>query len=128
MVVWDKGPIGMGWRYRRSYETVLVASKPGGNMRWFDETHKVENVIRHIRKVIPQKSDHPTPKPVALAEHFIRLHTQEAETVLDPFMGHGPTLVAARNLNRKAIGIELEEKYCEIAAKRLEALKGKKAA
>jgi len=121
MVVWDKGPMGMGWRYRRSYETVLVAMKPGDKMRWFDESHKVENIIRHIRKIIPKATDHPTPKPVTLAEHFIRLHTEERQTVLDPFMGAGSTLVAARNLNRKAIGIEIEEKYCEIAAKRLDA-------
>ena len=126
MVVWDKGPMGMGWRYRRSYETVLVASKPGAPMRWYDDSRKVENIIRHIRKIIPRAADHPTPKPVTLAEHFIGLHSQEGDAVLDPFAGAGGTLVAARNLSRKAIGIEIEEKYCEVAARRLEGLKVKK--
>ena len=119
MVIWDKGPMGMGWHYRRSYETVLVGEKPGAACRWFDETDRVENVIRHIRKIIPQASDHPTPKPEELAEHFIRLHSQAGDLVLDCFMGAGTTLVAAKNLGRKATGIEIEEKYCEIAAKRL---------
>ena len=119
MIVWDKGLIGMGWKYRRSYETVLVASKAGASMRWYDASHRIENIIRHIPKLIPRAADHPTPKPTALPAHFIRLHTQEGDTVLDPFMGGGSTLLAARNLKRRAIGIELEEPYCEMAAKRL---------
>lgn len=119
MVVWDKGPIGMGWHYRRSYETVLVGQKKGGPCKWYDTTDRIENIIRHIPKIIPQSADHPTPKPIQLAAHFIGLHTLHSETVLDPFMGCGPTLVGAKNLGRRAIGIELEEKYCQIAVERL---------
>jgi len=52
-------------------------------------------VIRHIRKIIPKATDHPTPKPVALSAHFIALHSQPGDLVLDPFLGGGSTLVAA---------------------------------
>ena len=63
-------------------------------------------------------SGHPCPKPLAWALGFLRLFPK-AETVLDPFAGSGTTLVAAQQLGRRAIGIEIEERYCEIAARRL---------
>ncbi len=62
---------------------------------------------------------HPTQKPVALMEYLIRTYTQEGETVLDFVMGSGTTGVAAKNLNRRFIGIEKDEKYFEIAKKRI---------
>jgi DNA modification methylase len=62
---------------------------------------------------------HPTVKPVPLLYKFVALSSFTGETVLDPFMGSGTTLRAAKDLGRKAIGIEIEEKYCEIAAKRM---------
>jgi DNA modification methylase len=118
-VVWDKGGLGMGWHYRRNWECILIAQKPGAACRWFGG-NDVPNVIRNIGKIIPQETDHPTPKPVELPMWFIRLHTAAGDVVLDPFCGSGSTLRAAKDLGRKAIGIELEEKYCEIAARRLQ--------
>ncbi len=61
---------------------------------------------------------HPTQKPVRLMRDILDA-LPPSQTILDPFMGSGTTLVAARDLGRKAIGVEICEKYCEIAAKRL---------
>ncbi len=62
---------------------------------------------------------HPTQKPVPLMKWCVEQAGDAAQTILDPFMGSGTTLVAARDMGRKAIGIEIEERYCEIAANRL---------
>lgn len=62
---------------------------------------------------------HPTQKPVALMEYLIKTYTNEGETVLDFTMGSGSTGVAAKNLNRNFIGIELDEEYFEIAKERI---------
>lgn len=123
MVVWDKGPIGMGWHYRRSYETVLVGQKKGGACKWHTESDSIENIIRPgylgIRKIIPQADDHPTPKPWQLAAHFIRLHSQPGETVFDPFFGGGSTAIAAIHEGRKFVGVELDERWFDLTCKRL---------
>jgi site-specific DNA-methyltransferase (adenine-specific) len=80
-------------------------------------------IIKHIWDGFRRDSDrdikreHPSQKPVGLISTL--LLKREFNVVLDPFMGSGTTLRAAKNLGRKAIGIEIEEKYCEIAAKRM---------
>jgi len=63
---------------------------------------------------------HPTQKPVALMEYFVKTYTNEGETVLDFTMGSGTTGVACKNLGRNFIGIELDETYYQIATKRIE--------
>jgi site-specific DNA-methyltransferase (adenine-specific) len=75
-----------------------------------------------IGQVYPNSSnefDHPCAKPMPLVAWLVRKASSPGETVIDPFMGSGTTLRAAKDLGRKAIGIEIEERYCEIAAKRL---------
>ena len=62
---------------------------------------------------------HPTEKPTCLMKWCIGLAGGGVQTILDPYMGSGTTLRAAKDLGRRAIGIEIEEKYCEIAARRL---------
>ncbi len=62
---------------------------------------------------------HPCPKPMRMMVWLVERASFSNETILDPFMGSGATLRAAKDLGRKAIGIEIEEKYCEIAARRM---------
>ena len=62
---------------------------------------------------------HPTQKPISLMRWCIAMVPGEPQTILDPFMGSGTTLRAAKDLGRRAIGIEIEERYCEIAVRRL---------
>lgn len=75
---------------------------------------------RDIQHTIACRRVHPTEKPVGLMGwSIIKSGAPDTVTILDPFMGSGTTLRAAKDLGRKAIGIEIEERYCEIAANRL---------
>ena len=92
-------------------------------LAWTDCVKGVRR-FRHMWNGMLRASDealeHPTQKPEALMRWCMSLRwTREYQTILDPFMGSGTTLRAAKDLGRKAIGIEIEEKYCEIAVKRL---------
>ncbi len=78
------------------------------------------NYPKNILEFKNERGLHPTQKPVPLLEYLIKTYTQENETVLDFTCGSGSTLVAAKNLNRSFIGIELDEKYFEIAKERIE--------
>lgn len=83
------------------------------------------NTDRYPRSIQTFKSDkqksnlHPTQKPLALMEYFIKTYSNETDTILDFTMGSGTTGVACKNLNRNFIGIELDKKYFEIAKKRI---------
>ena len=89
----------------------------------YEQGHITEsNGERYPIDIIEFKKDsglHPTQKPVALLEYLIKTYTNEGETVLDNCMGSGSTGVACVNTNRNFIGYELDEKYFEIAEKRI---------
>lgn len=67
-----------------------------------------------------EKSDHPCPKPATWMRWLIEIGTFPSDTIIDPFAGSGTTLVEAKRLGRRAIGVEIEERYCEIIAERLQ--------
>lgn len=71
------------------------------------------------KRDIRDKNIHPATYPIALPAHFIKLLTHEGELVLDPFAGIGSTLVAAQDLNRNAVGFDLNQKYLDITKERL---------
>lgn len=73
------------------------------------------------------KADHPTQKPVELARRAIQNSTEEGDVVYDPFMGSGSTLIGAEITDRRAVGCELERKYCLVIVERWEKLTGEKA-
>jgi site-specific DNA-methyltransferase (adenine-specific) len=112
MVVWDKGSIGLGNGFRTQHELICHASKGVPNVH----DRGTGNVLRAGRQ---EPVDHPSPKPVGLLERLLSVVVPPAGVVLDPFMGGGSTLRAAANLGMRAIGVEVEERYCEVAAKRL---------
>lgn len=120
-VVWDKSARGngVGWRYRRNYEFVLVGHRKGGRLAWSDPDRAVPNIVR-FTPVMDRL--HPNEKPLALAAHFIELHTEPGDIVVDPFCGSGTTCVAAKMLGRHYIGIDISEDYCRIARERLAAV------
>lgn len=110
MIVWDKGSMGLGNGFRAQHELVCHAAKGVPNV--YDRG--CGNVLRWPRE---EPVDHPSPKPESLVQQLIEVVTPAGGVVLDPFMGGGTTLRAAKNLGRRAI--ELDERYCEIAARRM---------
>lgn len=117
LLVWDKGPaVGGGGDtatcFKRTWELIQTARNAAL------QVPRGESVLRFW--TVPQESAlHIARKPEALMRYLLSaLHTPD-ETICDPCCGSGSTLEAAKNLNRKAIGIEIEERYCELTAKRL---------
>lgn len=84
----------------------------------YDSTDRYPRSVLEFATDKQKEALHPTQKPLALMAYLIRTYTNPGETVMDNCAGSGSTLIAARRQGRGAIGIELEEKYCEVIAKR----------
>lgn len=113
----DAMPQMTGDRPGVGFELSTIAHS-SGRMKWNGGGHPAvwtHNIVKG-----DERPDHPCPKPIALMRELVSLFSERGEVILDPFMGSGTTLRAAYDLGRKAIGIEINEQYCEIAAKRLQ--------
>jgi hypothetical protein len=117
LAVWDKEWMGPGGTagLRPSYEMVALLARPGYTV----PNRGVPDVFRH--KVSGHKPNgHPAEKPVGIIRRVLEVaEPPPGGLVLDPFTGSGTTLLAARELGLRAIGIEAEEKWCEVTASRL---------
>ena len=103
-----------GDRPAQGWEAISYFHRERGRSKWNGGGHHgnyVQNTVSGL--------GHPTSKPLPIMEDLVRKFTDEGATILDPFAGSGSTLRAAKNLGRRAIGFEIEERYCEIAARRL---------
>jgi site-specific DNA-methyltransferase (adenine-specific) len=112
LLIWDKLVSYNGYTWRHQHELIAWGE--------LDKTERIptgDGDVLKCRGVLQADRNHPAEKPTDILEKLIAKHP--AGVVLDPFMGSGSTLLAAKQLNRKCIGIEIEEKYCEIAKDRL---------
>lgn len=112
---------------RGDWEAFVIAYKdgwprtpPAEHAGWRDEVGGWQTLASNVWTIRPERrEDHPAPFPEQFAARAIRLSTWPGEVVYDPFMGQGSTLVAAKGLGRRAVGVDVSERYCELAARRL---------
>jgi len=117
VIIWGGNYFGLAGRCWLSWEKASkMKTLADFELAWtnFDRPSKLFRENRNP----DGKRHHPTQKPLNLMKWCLSF-APAAQTILDPFMGSGTTLRAAKDLGRKGIGIEIEEKYCEIAAKRM---------
>jgi len=119
VIIWDRGntPIISNDRWFPTTELIFWITKPGGKPKYF-RRGRFQKEVWYIPPDIGHKV-HPAPFPYEIPEQCILSLTEENDIVLDPFNGSGTTTLAAKNLHRHFIGIEINPEYCEIAKKRL---------
>jgi len=127
VVVWDRVDMGLGWRYRPVWESIIIAhkeltakEKEANPEIWNGEANQT-NILRQPR-IIPKAGDHPTPKPVPLLGRLIEHNTNEGDLILDPFSGSGSTAEAAHLLKRDWLAFEINDAYFKMGTARMAAL------
>jgi len=116
-VIWDKCNPGIGWRYRRQHEMVIVGHRADGSIGWNPDAKALANIIRVPK---PGNGFHPNEKPTMLIAPMLFAHTVPGDMVLDPFMGSGTTGIVAVQQGFRFIGIESDPAHFEVACQRLE--------
>ncbi len=128
-IVWDKGMVGMGdlsQPWGPQHELIAFAnyelSKKNREKGYGKLSARLRkgSVVRSLRPNSGAVKHHPTEKPIDILRQLIESSSIIGETVYDPFAGSGSTLIAATMEGRIAIGCEIDERYCEIAAKRFQ--------
>jgi len=119
-IVWDRIIHGLGdlKSFAPVYDLIVYVTQ---NKPKLLSEYRFTN-LWSINRELDRITGHPTSKPVALFERMLVCSTQPGDMILDPFAGSGASLVAANKLNRQAIGFEIDEHFCEMAAKRLQQL------
>ena len=117
ILIWDRKIIGMGdlKSYGFSYDIIYF----GYNKIWKDLNGTRDKDILSFNRVTPSANIHPTEKPIDLLEYLIKKSTNENDKILDPFAGGGSTLIACKNTNRLATGIEIDENYFNLINKKI---------
>lgn len=108
-----------GDRPAAGFESITICHAKGRKKWNGGGTHAVWSHAIVLNRSGKDPRLHTTQKPEPLMLELVSLFTDAGETILDPFMGSGTTLAAAKRLGRKAIGVEMQERYCEIAACRI---------
>lgn len=121
VLIWDREHHGMGdlkGNFSPQYDTIIFAVKG----RYLLPGKRPSDVIR-CKRLSGSELVHPNEKPLELMKKLVEYTTKPNDVVLDPFLGSGATIIAAKTLNRNYIGIELDEKYWKIANQRVEDVK-----
>jgi len=104
-------------KYSRFVEMIFF----GGDLAWNTDRHwsQYTNVFTDL---VEGETEHPYEKPLSLMKRLILNHTTPGQIIVDPFCGSGTTLLAAKQTGRRAVGVEIDDAHCRIAASRLASL------